>query len=158
MWLDANNGANRKEAARSCRAPEYVGADAAVIANSMTGTFEYEKGDKRELPDFNVFFRYHATYPYYSDAVWYLTQMRRWGQIAEAKPDAWYDETAKARSTAPEIYLRGRAAAGRRGQGEEGETFPGHRRLRAADAGIHRRRRVRRPQAQRLSREASRSG
>ena len=27
--------------------PEYVGADAKVIANSMTGTFEFEKGDKR---------------------------------------------------------------------------------------------------------------
>ena len=38
---------------------EYVGADAEVIANSMTGTFEYEKGDKREVPDFNVFYRYY---------------------------------------------------------------------------------------------------
>ena len=65
-----------------------MGADAKVIANSMTGTFEYEKGDKREVPDFNVFFRYNATYPYYSDAVWYLTQMRRWGQICEPSPIA----------------------------------------------------------------------
>jgi nitrate/nitrite transport system substrate-binding protein len=61
----------------------------------MTGTFEYEKGDKRQLPDFNVFFAHGATYPFYSDAVWYLTQMRRWGQIPEAKPDAWYHETAR---------------------------------------------------------------
>ena len=38
----------------------------AVIANSMTGTFEYERGDKRAVPDFNVFFRYFATYPYYT--------------------------------------------------------------------------------------------
>jgi nitrate/nitrite transport system substrate-binding protein len=66
-----------------------------VIANSMTGTFEYEPGDTRPAPDFNVFFRYNATFPYASDAVWTLTQMRRWGQIAEAKSDAWYDETAK---------------------------------------------------------------
>jgi nitrate/nitrite transport system substrate-binding protein len=80
-----------------------VGADAQVIANSMTGTFEFEKGDKREVPDFNVFFRYHATYPYYSDAVWYLTQMRRWGQIAEGKPDSWYLEMAK-KVYLPEIY------------------------------------------------------
>ncbi len=94
-WLDADNNANRAEAVEILSRPEYVGADAAVIANSMTGTFEYEKGDKRPAPDFNVFFRYNATFPYYSDAVWYLTQMRRWGQIAEAHPDAWYDETAK---------------------------------------------------------------
>jgi nitrate/nitrite transport system substrate-binding protein len=80
-----------------------VGADYEVIANSMTGTFEYEKGDKREVPDFNVFFRYHATYPYYSDAVWYLSQMRRWGQIAEAKSDDWYMETAK-KVYRPDLY------------------------------------------------------
>jgi nitrate/nitrite transport system substrate-binding protein len=95
MWLDANNGANRKEAAQILSRPEYVGADYRVIANSMTGTFEYGKGDKRALPDFNVFFKYHANFPYYSDAIWYLTQMRRWGQIGEGKPDSWYVETAK---------------------------------------------------------------
>jgi nitrate/nitrite transport system substrate-binding protein len=105
IWLDANNGANRKEAAQILSRPEYVGADYRVIANSMTGTFEYGKGDKRALPDFNVFFRYFATYPYYSDAVWYLTQMRRWGQIAEAKPDQWYQETAK-KVYRPDVYLK----------------------------------------------------
>jgi nitrate/nitrite transport system substrate-binding protein len=94
-WLDEKNGANRKEAAQILSRPEYVGADYRVIANSMTGTFEYGRGDKRALPDFNVFFRYKANYPYYSDAIWYLTQMRRWGQIPEGKPDAWYLDTAK---------------------------------------------------------------
>jgi nitrate/nitrite transport system substrate-binding protein len=95
MWLDDQNGANRKEAAQILSRPEYVGADYRVIANSMTGTFEYGRGDKRALPDFNVFFKHHANYPFYSDAVWYLTQMRRWGQIPDAKPDAWYLETAQ---------------------------------------------------------------
>ncbi|MBE9637607.1 CmpA/NrtA family ABC transporter substrate-binding protein [Salipiger mangrovisoli] len=104
MWLDENDNANRMEAVELLSKPEYVGADPEVIANSMTGTFEYEKGDKREVPDFNVFFRHNATYPYYSDAVWYLTQMRRWGQIAESKPDSWYDEVAKS-VYKPEIYL-----------------------------------------------------
>ena len=32
----------------------------------MTGTFEYEKGDRRPAPEFNVFFRHYATYPFYS--------------------------------------------------------------------------------------------
>jgi nitrate/nitrite transport system substrate-binding protein len=104
MWLDENNNANRAEAVQILSKKEYVGADPKVIANSMTGTFEYEKGDKRDVPDFNVFFRYFATYPYYSDAVWYLTQMRRWGQIAEPKDDAWYAETAKS-VYLPEVYL-----------------------------------------------------
>ncbi len=102
-WLDENNNANRPEAVKILSRPEYVGADYDVIANSMTGTFEYEKGDKREVPDFNVFFRYFATYPYYSDAVWYLTQMRRWGQISEKKPDQWYFDMAK-QVYRPDIY------------------------------------------------------
>src|SRR5690606_30203563 len=95
IWLDENNNANRQEAVQILARSTYVGADAKVIANSMTGTFEHEKGDKRAVPDFNVFFRYFATYPYYSDAVWYLTQMRRWGQISEAKPDGWYQDIAR---------------------------------------------------------------
>ncbi|WP_166268765.1 CmpA/NrtA family ABC transporter substrate-binding protein [Marinobacter caseinilyticus] len=93
-WLDENDNANREEAVKILARSNYVGADEKVIANSMTGTFEYEKGDVRSVPDFNVFFRYYATYPYPSDAIWYLTQMRRWGQIAEAKSDDWYMKTA----------------------------------------------------------------
>jgi len=103
QWLDANNDKNRPEAVKILSRPEYVGADYNVIANSMTGTFEYEKGDKRALPDFNVFFRYNATYPYYSDAIWYLTQMRRWGQIAKYQPDSWYMDIAK-KVYRPDIY------------------------------------------------------
>lgn len=104
-WLDENDNANRKEAARIISRPHYVGADYEVIANSMTGIFEFEKGDVRKAPDFNVFFRYHATYPYYSDAVWYLTQMRRWGQIPDHKPDNWYTEMAK-KVFQPEVYQK----------------------------------------------------
>lgn len=103
-WLDEDGGKNRAEAARILSKSEYVGADYEVIANSMTGTFEFEKGDKRSMPDFNVFFRYHATYPFYSDAIWFLTQMRRWGQIGEGKPDAWYHEVA-GRVYKPAIWM-----------------------------------------------------
>ncbi|MEM1274438.1 MAG: CmpA/NrtA family ABC transporter substrate-binding protein [Pseudomonadota bacterium] len=104
MWLDADNNANRMEAVEILSYPEYVGADAEVIAASMTGTFEFEPGDVRDIPDFNVFFRYYATYPYYSDAVWYLTQMRRWGQISEAQSDEWYHQVARD-VYRPDIYL-----------------------------------------------------
>jgi len=102
-WLDAESNKNRPEAVKILSQSNYVGADYDVIANSMTGTFEYEKGDKRAVPDFNVFFRYNATYPYYSDATWYLTQMRRWGQISEPKADSWYMEVAK-KVYRPDIY------------------------------------------------------
>jgi len=105
QWLDADNNANRAEAVEILSRSYYVGADAAVIANSMTGTFEYEAGDRRDVPDFNVFFRYFATYPYYSDAIWYLTQMRRWGQIPEGQTDEWYADVARS-VYRPDIYLQ----------------------------------------------------
>lgn len=105
QWLDADNNANRAEAVEILSHSEYVGADAEVIASSMTGTFEFEKGDRRDSPDFNVFYRYNATYPFYSDAIWYLTQMRRWGQITEPKSAAWYDAVARD-VYKPDIYLK----------------------------------------------------
>ena len=104
IWLDENDNANREEAVEILSRSEYVGADAEVIANSMTGFFEFEKGDRRPAPDFNVFFRYNATYPFYSDAIWYLSQMRRWGQIAEPKSDEWFIDTAKS-VYRPDIYM-----------------------------------------------------
>lgn len=121
-WLDENNNANRMEAVKMLARSEYVGADAEVIANSMTGTFEYEKGDKREVPDFNVFYRYFATYPFYSDAIWYLTQMRRWGQIPEGKSDEWYFETAK-KVYRPDIYMKAAEMLIEEGQVAKGD-FP----------------------------------
>ncbi len=122
MWLDENNNANRPEAVKILAKSSYVGADAEVIANSMTGTFEYEKGDIREVPDFNVFFRYNATYPYYSDAIWYLTQMRRWGQIAEPKSDDWFMETAK-KVYRPDIYAKAAKALIKEGKASAAD-FP----------------------------------
>ena len=98
-WLDATDAKgtliNRQEACEILARPEYVGADVDVIDNSMTGTFVFQKTDVREMPDFNVFFKYNASFPHYSDCVWFLSQMRRWGQITESKPASWYAETAK---------------------------------------------------------------
>ncbi|MDO9163723.1 MAG: CmpA/NrtA family ABC transporter substrate-binding protein [Methylococcaceae bacterium] len=104
MWLDAENNKNRNEGVEMLSQKQYVGADYEILANSMNGTFEYEKGDKRPLADFNVFFRHNGSYPYYSDAIWSLTQMRRWGQINEYKPDAWYLETAK-KVYRPDVFM-----------------------------------------------------
>ncbi len=108
-WLDETNAdgelVNREEAVRILSRPDYVGADFDVIKNSMTGFFFFQRTDKRPMPDFNVFFKYHATYPWYSDGIWFLTQMRRWGQITEPKPAAWYHEQAK-KVYRPDIYLQ----------------------------------------------------
>lgn len=104
QWLDADSGANRQEAVEILSQPNYVGADADVIAASMTGQFTFEPGDTRPAEGFNIFFDKYAGYPFYSDAVWYLTQMRRWGQIADDKTDQWYFDTAE-KVYRPDLYL-----------------------------------------------------
>ncbi len=104
QWLDANNNGNRPEAVKMISRPIYVGADEKVIANSMTGTFEFEKGDRRAIPEFNTFFKEVYGIPYYSDAIWWMTQMRRWGHIAAPQSDNWYMGMAK-KAYRPDVYL-----------------------------------------------------
>jgi len=103
MWIDADGGKNRAETVKILSSPKYVGADEKVLLASMTGKFTFAEGDVRETPEFNLFFSQQASYPFYSDGIWFLTQMRRWGQIAEDKPDQWYLDTVKA-AYRPDLY------------------------------------------------------
>ena len=111
-WLDETDASgklvNRQEAAKILSGKDYVGADEDVIGNSMTGTFVFQKTDVRQMPDFNVFFKHQASYPHYSDCIWFLTQMRRWGQITDSKPASWYAEKAK-EIYKPAIYRKAAA-------------------------------------------------
>jgi len=92
-WLDASVE-HRDEAARILSRPEYVGADYEIVSRMLTGKFGYGEEDIRDEPDWNVFYRGFASYPYYSGAVWWLTQMRRWGQLP-AMPDDGYIALAR---------------------------------------------------------------
>ncbi len=80
QWMDKPE--NRAEVVRIISARAYVNAPESVVASSMTGTWLRSKGSQPvDMPDFNVFYRYAATFPWRSHALWFLTQMVRWGQI-----------------------------------------------------------------------------
>jgi len=82
-WLDEPR--NRLTAASMISRAVYVNAPEHVVRMSMTGTFQYAAGEMpRALPDFNVFNRYAANFPWRSHAMWFLSQMVRWGQVEEA--------------------------------------------------------------------------
>ena len=84
MWLDTS-WEHRKEAAKILSKRIYVHAPVKVLEKSMTGTFQYLKGQKSEPnPMFNVFANDYAAYPFYSHGMWFITQMYRWGQIDKA--------------------------------------------------------------------------
>jgi nitrate/nitrite transport system substrate-binding protein len=82
QWMDRPE--NRLEVVRLIAQKAYVNAPEDVVRMSMTGTFQYAPREApRPLPDFNVFYRYAATFPWRSHAQWFITQMYRWGQIGE---------------------------------------------------------------------------
>jgi len=80
-WLD--NPDNREEAADTIAGSDYVDAPADVIRRTLGGRFCYRPGAApRPAPDFNVFHRYAATFPWCSHAMWFISQMIRWGQLS----------------------------------------------------------------------------
>jgi hypothetical protein len=68
QWLDEPG--NRAEAARLLASPRYLNTPAEVISRTL------------DLPDFHVFHRNHANFPWRSHADWFLKQMVRWGQVS----------------------------------------------------------------------------
>ncbi len=103
-WLDVPG--NRAEAAQILAGPAYVDADPALLRRALSGGFQYHPGSQPEaLPDFNVFHRYAANFPWRSHAAWFITQMLRWGQIRHAVDI----RRAAAEVYRPDIY---RAVAG----------------------------------------------
>jgi nitrate/nitrite transport system substrate-binding protein len=83
IWLD--EPANRAEAVTLLARGEYVNAPADVVRMSLLGTYQFARNEfPRSCPDFNVFYRFAASFPWRSHALWQLTQMARWGQLGEA--------------------------------------------------------------------------
>jgi len=70
QWLD--DPANRGEAARVLSQPRYLNMPADVMQRTLG------------LPDFHVFHRHFANFPWRSHADWFLRQMVRWGQVSPA--------------------------------------------------------------------------
>jgi len=98
-WCDEPT--HRAEVARIISAERYVNAPVELVGMSMQGTFQDAHDQPpRALPDFNVFHRYAANYPWRSHAMWFLLQMRRWGQL-KIDPDI---PAAAEAVLMPEVY------------------------------------------------------
>jgi two-component system, oxyanion-binding sensor len=70
LWLD--EPANRPEAARVLSSPRYLNTPIETLSRTL------------DMPNFHVFQRNAANFPWRSHADWFLAQMVRWGQ---ASPD-----------------------------------------------------------------------
>ncbi len=81
-WIDQTE--NRPEVCEILSQGRYVNTPREILEKSMLGTFQFARNaEPVERPDFNVFNRYRANFPWRSHAVWFLTQMARWGQLSE---------------------------------------------------------------------------
>ncbi|HWT28352.1 MAG TPA: CmpA/NrtA family ABC transporter substrate-binding protein [Methylophilaceae bacterium] len=82
-WIDAS-AANRHIAAGTIAQQAYVNTDVDVILGRMLGRYENGLGQSKDDPHA---MKFHAdgavNFPYLSDAMWFMTQHRRWGFLRE---------------------------------------------------------------------------
>jgi nitrate/nitrite transport system substrate-binding protein len=106
-WLD--QAENRQETVEILARPEYVNTPASTLAAGLLGRFAYGPGETpQDRPDFHVFFRYAANFPWTSHAEWILAQMLRWGQLREPLDI----KTAAASVYQPALYRQAAMALG----------------------------------------------
>jgi len=75
--------------------PAYVGRDAALLLPALTGELPVGGGAVESVRDFFVPNAKAATFPWKSHALWFYTQMVRWGQVTH---------TAERQKIAAETY------------------------------------------------------
>jgi nitrate/nitrite transport system substrate-binding protein len=114
-WLDLP--AHRQEAAHIVAGETFVDAPVAAVQRSLVGPFAFGAGEEGTLDDFHVFYRYTATFPWRSHALWLLGQMWRWGQIERAcdlraivrdvyRPDIYREATSALEIVSPRIDFK----------------------------------------------------
>lgn len=85
MHIDAT--VNRPKVAKIISSKSYVNAPEDVIEGRFLGHYDNGTGKKWDDPNYMKFYNDGAVnFPYLSDAMWFLTQHRRWGLLT-ADPD-----------------------------------------------------------------------
>ena len=97
----AGDPANRAALADLLAQPAYVGGSAEVILRGLSGQIVRQPGGSvASIPDFLVFHDHAANFPWQSHALWFYSQMVRWGQTRYDP-----DEAERARSVyRPDLY------------------------------------------------------
>jgi nitrate/nitrite transport system substrate-binding protein len=86
QWLE--NHHNRARIAELLARPEYLDMPVEVIRPPLLGHYRYAPREpERFLPDFNVFARYAANFPWHSHGAYFLAQMQAAGQLPSTLAD-----------------------------------------------------------------------
>lgn len=106
-WCD--DPVNRDALAALLARPAYVGQPAPLIAPALTGQMPLRAGEEPiDIPDFLVFHRGAASFPWRSQALWIYSQFVRW-KMVEASPES---ERAAAQVFRSDLYRRALAGQG----------------------------------------------
>jgi ABC-type nitrate/sulfonate/bicarbonate transport system substrate-binding protein len=86
QWCESPE--NHAELATLLAQLRYVGAPAAILQRGISNSLRLQSStDPIAIPDFYIPARHHATFPWTSHALWFYSQMLRWGQISPSAAD-----------------------------------------------------------------------
>lgn len=97
-WCEdpANHAALAAMLAREDR----LNIDGDLLLRALTGRLQFEPGVEKAIPDFFVPYSRAANFPWVSHALWFYSQMVRWGDVQHTERNA---ELAR-RSFRPDLY------------------------------------------------------
>lgn len=106
LWCGDPN--NHDELARLLALPAYVGRPADLLLPALSGVLPVGGGALCTVGDFFVPHAKAATFPWKSHALWFYTQMVRWGQVAQSEAN----RAIAAGTYRPDVYRAALKALG----------------------------------------------
>ncbi|MGB3338135.1 MAG: CmpA/NrtA family ABC transporter substrate-binding protein [Devosia sp.] len=91
---------NHPEAADIMAAPAYLDASSQIVGRALTGALDVGGEKIRHVPDYFIPHASAANFPWKSHALWYYSQMVRWGEVAASPANA----ATAAASFRPDLY------------------------------------------------------
>jgi two-component system, oxyanion-binding sensor len=87
LWCDYPS--SRHELAQLLARPQFVGESAELLESALWGRLRFTAASAPfEVPEFQAFARHEATIPRPIHALWFYSQMRRWGQTGSSPQGA----------------------------------------------------------------------
>ena len=98
LWC--GDAANHAEAAAILGGPAYLDRPSDLLLRGLSGRLELMRGDTVRIPDFFMPHARSATFPWITHALWYYSQMVRWGDVLHSPENA----RRAAGSYRPDLY------------------------------------------------------
>ena len=106
IWC--SDPANLEEAAGIMAGAAYLNHPRGIVERALTGMLDAGGGRVRHVPDYFITHASAANFPWKSHALWYYSQMVRWGEVSQSANNA----TVAAGTFRPDLYRAALAPLG----------------------------------------------